>query len=244
MASARRVQTGGPYAVHSLLFGTILEQLGDCQLFSTDQYGYRQMEPRRRGRPPEFDRDQVLDAAVLVFWEKGYDGASISDLTAAMGIERPSLYAAFDNKRGLFVAAIDRYAATHGWRSFQSLLLDPDTRRAVADFFDTSIRCATEPGMPSGCMIASVATETAGNDTALRTKLARMFARTDSAIADRFRHNRQHGWFPDDQDPDALARMVHSVTHSIRIRARAGASRAELSEIADAFMAAFFPRPR
>ena len=78
---------------------------------------------RPRGRPRSFDRDESLDAAVLVFWKKGYDGSSIQDLTQAMGINRPSLYATFGNKRDLFMQAIDRYAATHGNRAFSAFRL-------------------------------------------------------------------------------------------------------------------------
>jgi AcrR family transcriptional regulator len=202
-----------------------------------------QTKKRPRGRPRSFDRDEVLDAAVMVFWEKGYEGASIGDLTEAMGIQRPSLYATFGNKRDLFIAAIDRYAATHGRGSFDPLRNDPDTRSAVATFFDTNIRRATERGKPRGCLIACVATETAETDAALRKKLSGMYTRADASIADRFRANQEEGSFPAQHDPDALARMVHSVIHSIRVRARAGASRKELTAIADDFMTVLFPAP-
>ena len=77
-------------------------------------------EKRGRGRPRSFDQTEALDAAVLVFWEKGFDGASIEDLTTAMGISRPSLYATFGNKRSLFIEAIDRYAATYGNQAFSA----------------------------------------------------------------------------------------------------------------------------
>lgn len=183
-----------------------------------------------------------MDAAVLVFWKKGYDGSSIQDLTQAMGINRPSLYATFGNKRDLFVQAIDRYAATHGNRAFSAFRLEPDNRKAVERFFEASIDCALADGTPRGCLINTVATEAAENDADLREKLADMFARTDAAIARRLSANYDaemstiHG-------PEALARMAHSVTHSIMTRARAGASRDELTQIADFFMAVLFPRP-
>ncbi len=200
-------------------------------------------EKRPRGRPVSFDRATVLDAAVLVFWEKGYEGASLDDLTRAMGIKRPSLYAAFGNKRLLFEAAIDRYAATYGNKEFGTLQLDRDTRSAVADFFEMSIKCATERGKPRGCMIANVATDAAESDKLLRKKLAVMFAQTDEGIASRFRADQARGAFPAGHDPDALARMVHSVIHSIKNRARAGASRKELSAISESFLKVFFPQP-
>jgi len=202
-----------------------------------------QKKKRPRGRPVSFDRDQVLDAAVLVFWEKGYDGASMDDLTQAMGIKKPSLYAAFGNKRQLFEAAIDRYAATRGHREFGALQLNTDTLTAVADFFDMSIQCATETGKPRGCMIANVATDAAESDVELRKKLAAMFAQTDEGIARRFRRDQDNGLLPAGHDPDTLARMVHSIVHAIKNRARAGATRAELSEIASSFVSVLFPQP-
>jgi len=198
---------------------------------------------RPRGRPRSFDHDEVLDAAVLVFWEKGYDGASVEDLTKAMGINRPSLYSTFGNKRELFIQAIDRYAATHGNRAFSAFRLEPDNRKAVERFFAASIECATEDGKPRGCLINTVATEAAENDDALRHKLSRMFTKTDAAIARRLQAN-QEGAAPGIDDPEGLARMAHSVTHSIMTRARAGAGHEELTDIADTFMTVLFPQPQ
>ena len=202
----------------------------------------KQTETRPRGRPRSFDRDEVLDAAVLVFWAKGYEGTSIGDLTEAMGINRPSLYSTFGSKRELFIQVIDRYAATQGNRAFSAFRLEPDNREAVARFFAASIECATTEGKPRGCLINTVATDAAENDPELRDKLSKMFSRTDAAIAKRLQANQ------DDQpsahnDPEGLALMAHSVTHSIMTRARAGASREELAAIAESFMAVFFPPP-
>lgn len=197
-------------------------------------------EKRPRGRPRSFDRLDVLDAAVLVFWEKGYDGASIEDLTEAMGINRPSLYATFGGKRDLFNQAIDRYAGTHGNRAFSAFRLEPDNRTAVERFFEASIECAIGDGTPKGCLINTVATEAAESDHELRDRLTEMFAKTDNAIAKRLRAN-QHRQTSTTPNPEALARMAHSVTHSIMTRARAGATRAELSTIANSFLEVLFP---
>ena len=199
-------------------------------------------EKRARGRPVSFDRDNVLDAAVLVFWEKGYDGSSLDNLTEAMGIKRPSLYAAFGNKRGLFEAAIERYASTRGGLEFGVLQHDNEPRQVVSDFFKMSISCATEEGKPRGCMIANVATGAAENDELLRTKLANMFDQTDEGIARRFRADEESGRLPEGLDPDTLAQMVHSVIHSIKTRARAGATGEQLSEIAGSFVEMFFSK--
>lgn len=164
----------------------------------------------------------------------------MDDLTDAMGVARPSLYGAFGSKRGLFLAAIDRYTATHGSRAFRAFQNEPDIGKAVAAFLETSIVCATMKGKPPGCLVASVATEAAQTDAVVRDKLSVMFTRTDAAIADRLRADLNKLEAPASQDPDALARMVVSVTHSIATRARIGASRKELSSMADDFMAALF----
>lgn len=197
---------------------------------------------RPRGRPRSFDQDEVLDAAVLVFWEKGYDGTSIEDLTLAMGINRPSLYSAFGNKRDLFLTAIDRYAATHGNRAFSAFRLEPDNRTAIERFFRASIECALADGTPRGCLINNVATDAAEADPELRAKLTEMFTRTDRAIARRLTAN-QDNIGSATHPPEELARMAHSVTHSIMTRARAGADKGELTKLAGSFMAVFFPEP-
>jgi AcrR family transcriptional regulator len=201
-----------------------------------------QIPSQPKGRPRSFDRNAALDAAVLVFWEKGYDGTTLTDLTAAMGINRPSLYATYGNKRDLFVQAIDRYAATHGSKAFSALRLEPDSRTAVQKFFEASIDCALADGTPRGCLINTVATDAAGSDTELREKLSHMFERTDTAIARRIAANQSTG-NTTNREPEQLARMAHSVTHSIMTRARAGASRQELKEITESFMAVLFPPP-
>lgn len=198
---------------------------------------------RPRGRPRSFDRDEALDAAVLVFWGKGYDGSSIEDLTRAMGINRPSLYSTFGNKRDLFIEAIDRYAATYGNRAFSAFRLEPDNRIAVEKFFHASIDCALADGTPRGCLINTVAVEAAESDPELRAKLTGMFTRTDEAIALRLAAN-QGNQTSTTHPPTALAHMAHSVTHSIMTRARAGADRDELTGVATSFMAVLFPAPR
>lgn len=197
----------------------------------------------RRGRPRSFDQDTALDSAILVFWDKGYEGASIQELTKAMGINPPSLYSAFGSKRELFHAAVDRYALTFGRRPFDAFCLEPDIRSAVASMFDTSIRCTTEADKPRGCLVASVATVEAQNDNKLRDKLALMFTGTDEAIADRFRQDQEAKKTAFIGDPQALASMVASVTHSIATRARSGATRADLKVLADNFIAVLFPKP-
>ncbi len=198
---------------------------------------------RPRGRPRTFDRDTVLDRAVNTFWAKGYRGASLDDLTESMGINRPSLYASFGSKHGLYMDAIDRYAVTLGCQPVEALHSEPNIKEAVAVFFETSIRCATSKDRPSGCLIANVAIEDAEKDEQLREKLSVMFAESDRIVADRFRAAQDKGQLSQESDPQALARMTISITHSFAARARVGASREELSRLATDFMPVLFPAP-
>jgi len=196
---------------------------------------------RPPGRPRKFDRDKVLDRAVTTFWAKGYSRASLQDLTESMGINRPSLYATFGSKHDLFMEVIDRYASTFGRLPFSALKSNQDVRKVVAAFFEASIRCATSKGKPRGCLIANVATFEAEKDTQVREKVSGMFADTDRAISDYFRAAEDEGRLSHEHDPQALARMVISITHSIATRARVGASRKQLSVLVNDFMAVLFP---
>jgi len=195
---------------------------------------------RRPGRPQEFDRDTALDGAVMAFWEKGYSATSLDDLTEAMGINRPSLYATFGSKHDLFMEVIDRYAVTLGCQPVKALHSEPDIKKAVAAFLKASIRCVTSKDGPKGCLISTVAMEDAENDEKVRNKLSAIFAETDAVIADHFLLAQDQGQLSPASDPRALARMTISMTHSFAARARVGASRAKLSKLAKEFMAVLF----
>src|SRR5437016_6245784 len=107
---------------------------------------------RPRGRPRAFDCDQALDRALQLFWEKGYEGTSLSDLTRALGINRPSLYAAFGNKEALFQKVLDRYVG--GPASFVREALNEPTARAVAErLLRDAAEAQTDPCHPRGCLL-------------------------------------------------------------------------------------------
>ena len=199
--------------------------------------------PRRRGRPRAFDRDAVLDRAVDTFWAKGYSSTSLDDLTENMGINRPSLYASFGNKHELFMASIDRYAGTIGRRPIDALQDEPDIRRAVEAFFETTIRCITSTNRPRGCLIMSVAGERAANDPEVRAKISGAFTEKVEVVSQRLTAARHEGQLPPDADPDSLARMIVSIMHSLAARARIDASNEELSRLARSFLGVLFPAP-
>lgn len=197
--------------------------------------------PRPRGRPLKFDRDEALDRAVDTFWAKGYTAASLEDLTTSMGINRPSLYAAFGNKHDLFLKTIDRYAETIGRQPLDAFHDEPDIRRAVEAYFATTIQCVTSRNRPRGCLIMNVAGERAANDPEVRKCMSDAYDIRVSTIADRLGTARSNGQLPVDTDPDSLARMITSVMHSLAARARAGGSRKELSALARNFLNLLLP---
>ncbi len=138
------------------------------------------------------------------------------------------------------MAAIDRYSATIGSQSVKSLYNEPDVKKAIAAFFAELIRCITSRNRPRGCLIANVAIEVAGRDAEVRTKISYMLGKTDKIVADRLQTAQDEGQLSRQLDPQALARMVVSITQSLASRARAGATRKELSDLSKNFQTALF----
>ncbi|MEL7469694.1 MAG: TetR/AcrR family transcriptional regulator [Pseudomonadota bacterium] len=150
------------------------------------------MVQKRSGRPRSFDPEMAVMQAVEVFWAKGYEGASLDDLTKAIGINRPSLYATFGDKRRLFLAAIQAYGQKISGTAVDAFEAAPTLRDAVRTFFQTALENATRPGKPQGCLIGSAAVASANDvegvgdlirQMSLRSR-ARLQARFDQAIAD------------------------------------------------------------
>ena len=193
-----------------------------------------------RGRPMSFKPNDALDRAIIVFWEKGYCGASLDDLTKAMGINRPSLYSAFGNKHNLYIKAIRRYSETLGSKPPLAFFKELDIENAVSVFFDMTIRCATAANFPRGCLIANVASDDAGEDKQVQAILTEMFSEAEQAFTHHINQASKNKKLPNDIEPARLARLVLSASHSLAIRARIGAGQAELEQISHDFMSMLF----
>lgn len=189
----------------------------------------------RRGRPLSFDPDIAIDAAMRVFWLKGYEGASLTDLTAAMGINKPSLYATYGDKRGLFLAAIDHYSATISAPHLKTLMEGTGLRTAIEGYFGSISRALAETGSPPGCLIGTVATEFAGRDEEMRAHVAGLVATAEAFLTQRFK---DLGGAPIEER--VLAELVVSIGQSLAARARLGASVEELNALTDSFLTAIF----
>jgi len=190
---------------------------------------------RRRGRPRQFDYDQVLDAALHTFWQRGFAATSLDHLTTAMRLNRPSVYAAFGNKDAVYAAAIQRYVATAASGSLAALA-KPALRAALGGFLAGIIDTATGRFGPTGCAICCTLPAEAGHSAAARRQLAAAIDQLDMALLARLRAARSAGELPTDADLRGLAQLITGTAFALSIRGRAGTPRRELTRIAKAMV--------
>lgn len=190
------------------------------------------------GRPRGFDTDLALDAAVDVFWRRGFDGASLSELTSAMGINRPSLYAAYGDKAQLFQTALRRYVDRN--MAYVSTALALPTAHEVASAFLLGNAVAvTRPGLPAGCLSVQGAVATEGSSQS--ASLSENRATIQALFADRFRRAIDEGDLASDEDPDELATFLITISSGFAIRAADGTPRDSLLVMARRAMTVFPP---
>jgi AcrR family transcriptional regulator len=192
----------------------------------------------KMGRPREFDADQALDKALNVFWRNGYEGTSIADLTDAMGINPPSLYAAFGNKEKLFRKALDRYVQqrTNFWNEARE---KPTARGMVEHLLRASADFLTEECNPPGCMLVRSALQCSAAEESMERELASRRAMGDVMLRERFEAAKKSGELSDDFEPKDFARYLMTVLEGMSVRAAAGASRKELYKVGDMAMRAW-----
>jgi len=179
------------------------------------------------GRPRNFDLDKALDNALLVFLEKGYEGAYLGDLTRAMGINPPSLYAAFGSKEGLFRQVLERYVRARDAR-LSLVLAAPTAREAIEQLLLGSVMGQTREDRAHGCLLVHGALACADQAEPIRAELGRCRMAGQLALAKRLARASSSGELPEGSDPDALAGYVYAVLHGMSVQAAGGASRAQL----------------
>jgi AcrR family transcriptional regulator len=185
-----------------------------------------------RGRPRCFDIDEALERAMVVFWERGYDGATLCDLTDAMGITRTSMYAAFGNKEALFVKALQRYL--DGPAGYFAAALEQPTAREVAQaFLAGSVQTTTRTNAPAGCLTVQGALAAGDAGAPARDALIACREQTWTALRNRFRRAVKEGDLPQGSDPGLLARYLLTVGNGIAVQAASGVGRKALQAVAD-----------
>ncbi len=196
--------------------------------------------PRTRGRPRAFDRDAALTQATHLFWAKGFDATSMSDLTAAMGIGSPSLYAAFGSKEALYVETLGHYRTMYEGLVWSGFFSAQTARKAVAALLMDS--AATLAGCienaPNGCMVA-LASVGAGKHGELEDLLRSMRAVTFERVKTRLNRAVEEGELPAGANVEGLSRFVQTVQNGMSILARDGATSVELKDAADIAMQAW-----
>jgi AcrR family transcriptional regulator len=192
----------------------------------------------QRGRPRAFDPDAALDRAMHVFWAKGYEGASLSNLTEAMRINRPSLYAAFGNKEQLFGKVLDRYM-DGPVAYFGKALAAPRARDVVEEIFLGTARIAGDPRIPAGCLMVQGALACGDAAGSVRKEVAARRAASEAALRHRLQRAKREGDLPKNADPAELAHYVMTVVRGMAVQSAGGASRDQLRRVADIAMRAW-----
>lgn len=190
------------------------------------------------GRPRGFDADEALEKALRVFWAKGFEGASMADLTEAMGINRPSLYAAFGNKEALFRKALERYS--NGPGAYVPKAFEAPTAREVAEkLLDGAAGVLGNPENPGGCLTIQGALVCGDEAAAVKGELVSLRSGTFETMAKRFEQGKLAGEFSPDVDTTCLARYISTVIQGMSVQSASGATYEELKGVAEQAMKAW-----
>ena len=189
------------------------------------------------GRPREFDRDLALEKARDLFWARGYEGTSMSDLVAALGIASARIYAAFGSKEELFREAIEHYEAKEGSFAERALSESKDVRSALENMYRAALDLYTKA--QRGCMVVSAATNCAPENAAVGAWLAEHRRARTQSIIDRLRRAKRSGEIPGHVDVVALGDCCAALLHGLSVQARDGIDRHRLDGMVDAFLSGF-----
>lgn len=194
------------------------------------------------GRPREFDVDKALDGALRVFWLKGYDGSSLSDLTKAMGINRPSMYAAFGNKEQLYFKTLERYSKSRN-EHLDEFAAAPTARESVESLLRDTVEKVTDPKNPGGGCFGVQGTMTCFNmSRQVKEHIGDMHAAFERLCKERFNRAIEAGELPRGSAAD-LARLCAVMIQGLALQAKAGSSRKELHRVVDLYLETWPPRP-
>jgi AcrR family transcriptional regulator len=189
-----------------------------------------------KGRPREFCMDQALASALRVFWSRGYEGASMAELTAEMGITKPSLYAAFGNKEALFHKALDLYEREK--LAYMATALDAPTARGVAErLMHGALQMQMSPGDPKGCLGVIGMSACGVEAESIRADVVKRRASSEAALIARFERAKAEGDLPDGLEPEALVRYLFALMQGLAVQAGAGATCTQLGQLVETSLA-------
>jgi TetR/AcrR family transcriptional regulator, copper-responsive repressor len=191
---------------------------------------------RPRGRPRGFDRDDVLDRAMRLFWERGYEATSVSELTEAMGITAPTLYSFFGDKKQLFLETVDRYQSGPGCFAIKAFTEEPTAESSIRRLLMEAVASFSNPRGPKGCLVVLGATNCTVESRDVFKALSDRRRAAEAAVRDRIAAGRAAGELAEDADIDALTGMITGALFGLAIKARDGASRTTLRKIVDQTM--------
>lgn len=185
-----------------------------------------------RGRPREFDLDKALDAAMEVFWRKGYMQSSLNDLCAAMGIKPPSFYCAFGTKENLFLATLRHYLNKYWEQALNDFFAEPDFDVAFGKLFEHATKTYMRPNLPHGCFISVSTTGLGPGDKRIEEMLASMDDKSRDNFRKRLMRAIDDGQIPPDSDVPAISGAIMSFLKGIAAVARTNICQAELTAFA------------
>jgi AcrR family transcriptional regulator len=209
------------------------ERIGCTILDSIIRVASRVMKTRngKTGRPIGFDKDRALEAAMLLFWERGFEGTSMADLTQAMGLNPSSIYAAFGDKNALFQLAVKRYMEIRAQYAVKALE-EPTLERVIRALFDNTIAFLTTPGHPPTCMTLAGAAGCSLEAAPARDLMTRIRKQNQVAIRERLLKARKSGELPSDVNLDDYTRYLSTILAGLSIQAANGSKKAELKRTA------------
>jgi AcrR family transcriptional regulator len=194
---------------------------------------------KRLGRPLSFDRDKALQAALLQFWQTGYETTSVAELTHAMGITPPSLYTAFGDKESLFLECLEKYA-NPGPKTTPELIAEaPSARQAAQQLLELSARWFTQQDAPAGCLVASAASSGSINSQRVRAALKSIRDANRRALQKRAERDIREGHMPKTANAQALASMTMAILQGMSTLARDGVGQKALLDLARTAMSAW-----
>lgn len=197
--------------------------------------------PGERGRPRTFDVDAALDKAVEVFWKYGFQDASMQELTRAMGLSKPSLYAAFGDKEALYLKALQRYVSLLVVRHGGALNDEPDGRRAISGFLKSMASMFADPALPGGCFVVNGSADCGGSSMppAVETALRGATQASEGLLRERLERARRDGQLAANARPAELASLFMSIIAGMGVMAKSGADVNKLNTVIDSVMLAW-----